>query len=52
MNLSPQNGYQTFIRNCDSVHSNGLKNTKENDKKIIFLLPSDSFLWLFKFKLC
>ena len=32
MNLSPQNGYQT----CDSVHSNGLKNTKENDKKIIF----------------
>lgn len=35
MNLSPQNGYQT----CDSVHSNGLKNTKENDKKIIFYFP-------------
>ena len=39
MNLSPQNGYRTFIRNCDSVHSNGLKNTKENDKKIIFYFP-------------
>ena len=39
MNLSPQNGYQTFIRNCDSVHSNSLKNTKKNDKKIIFYFP-------------